>query len=67
MLFEMFLIVTFTKQGVNWWRVLTNAKMESHAIMSPVSEMMMFQVAEVFSESIPMTVIQLDSILREGR
>jgi len=36
--------------------------MESHAIMPPVSEMMMFKLAEVFSESIPMSIVQINTI-----
>jgi len=63
MLIEMFGTVTFTKPAFNKFRVLTNAKVESHAIMPPVSEMMMFKLAEVFSESIPMSVIQVSNVL----
>jgi len=63
MLIEMFGTVTFTKSAFNKFRVLTNAKMESHAIMPHVSEMMMFKMCEVFSESIPMSVIQVSNVL----
>ena len=63
MLIEMFGTVTFTKPAFNKFRVLTNAKVESHAIMPPVSEMMMFKMCEVFSESIPMSVIQVVNVL----
>jgi len=63
MLIEMFGTVTFTKPAFNKFRVLTNAKMRGHAIMPPVSEMMMFKMCEVFSESIPMSVIQVVNVL----
>ncbi len=63
MLIEMLGTVTFTKPAFNKFRVLTNAKMESHAIMPPVSEMMAFKMCEVFSESIPMSVIQVVNVL----
>ena len=63
MLIEMLGTVTFTKPAFSKFRVLTNAKMESHAIMPPVSEMMAFKMAEVFSESIPMSVIQVGNVL----
>jgi len=63
MLIEMLGTVTFTKPAFNKFRVLTNAKVASHAIMPPVSEMMMFKMAEVFSESIPMSVIQVGNVL----
>ena len=63
MLIELFGTVTFTKPAFNKFRVLTNAKMKGHATMPPVSEMMMFKLAEVFSESIPMSVIQVVNVL----
>jgi len=63
MLIEMLGTVTFTKPAFSKFRVLTNAKMESHAIMPPVSEMMAFKMCEVFSESIPMSVIQVVNVL----
>ena len=63
MLIEMLGTVTFTKPAFNKFRVLTNVKMGSHAMLSPVSEMMMFKMAEVFSESIPMSVIQVVNVL----
>jgi len=63
MLIEMFGTLTFTKPAFNKFRVLTNTKVESHASMPPVSEMMMFKMAEVFSESIPMSVIQVVNVL----
>ena len=64
MLIEMLGTVTFTKSAFNKFRVLTNAKIEGHATMPPVSEMMMFKLAEVFSESIPMSVIQVVNVLK---
>jgi len=63
MLIELLGTVTFIKPAFNKWRVLTNAKIEGHEIMSPVSEMMYFKMAEVFAESIPVTVLQVNSIL----
>jgi len=66
MLIEMLGTVTFTKPAFNKFRVLTNAKVESHAIMPPVSEMMAFKMCEVFSESIPMSVIQVSNVLESA-
>jgi len=63
MLIEMLGTVTFTKPAFNKFRVLTNAKMKGHAIVSPMIEMMMFKLCEVFSESIPMSVIQVVNVL----
>jgi len=63
MLIELFGTVTFTKPAFNKFRVLTNAKMKGHAIVSPVTEMMMFKLCEVFSECIPMSVIQVLNVL----
>jgi len=63
LLIELFGTVTFTKPAFNKFRVLTNAKMEHHAIMPPVSEMVFFKMCEVFSESIPMSVIQVQNVL----
>jgi len=63
MLIEMLGTVTFTKPAFNKFRVLTNARMKGHAIMPPVSEMMAFKMCEVFSESIPMSVIQVVNVL----
>ena len=63
LLIEMLGTVTFTKPAFNKFRVLTNAKMKGHAIMPPVTEMMVFKMAEVFSESIPMSVIQVVNVL----
>ena len=63
MMSEMLGTVTFTKPAFNKFRVLTNYKIKGHAIMPPVSEMMAFKMAEVFSESIPMSVIQVGNVL----
>jgi len=48
MLVELLGTVTFTKQGVNFWRTYTNARPRGHELIPPVSEMMVFQGAEVF-------------------
>ena len=63
MLIEMVGTVTFTKPAFNKFRVLTNAKIKGNAIMPPVSEMVFFKWVEVFSESIPMSVIQVVNVL----
>jgi len=63
MMNEMIGTVTFTKPAFNKFRVLTNAKPFKHTILPQVSEMMIYKIAEMISESIPMTVIQV----REGR
>ena len=55
--------VTLTKQGLSYWRCLTNVKMKNHEYMSPVTEMMFFQNCEVFAECIPMAVIQMTNVL----
>ena len=55
--------ITFTKPAFNKWRVLTNAEIEGHEVVTPVTEMMMFKLIEVFAESIPVTVLQVNKIL----
>ena len=55
--------LTFTKPAFNKWRVLTNAKTEGHEIIPPVTEFIYFKVCEVFAESIPVTVLQVNTIL----
>jgi len=68
LLVELLATITMTKQGVNFWRIFTNAKMRGHEMMiSPVSEMMIFQSAEVFAECIPMVVIQANNILNMAK
>jgi len=59
--------VTFTKPAFNKCRVLTNAKIEVHEMIPPVDEMMMFKVAEVFAESIPVTVLQMNKVLMSDK
>jgi len=66
-LIELLGTVTFTKQGLSYWRCLTNVKMTNDDIMPPVSEMMMFQMCEVFAECIPMAVIQITNVLEMAR
>ena len=63
MLVELFATVTYTKSGINYWRLYTNAKQYGHEMVPPVTELMMFHVCEVFAESIPMGVIQLQNLL----
>ena len=55
--------LTFTKPAFNKYRVLTNAKIEGHEIVPPLAEMMTFKICEVFAESIPLTVLQVNTIL----
>ena len=54
MLIEIVGTLTFTKAGLNKYRVLTNTKVVGHEIMPPVAEMMVFKIVEVVAESIPM-------------
>ena len=54
MLEEIIGTLSFTKPAFNKYRVLTNAKREGHAIVSPVTEMVTFKICELFAESIPM-------------
>ena len=63
MLVEICGTLTFTKQGILFWRTFTNARPLGHELLPPVSEMMMFQGIEVFAECIPMAVIQVQNIL----
>jgi len=63
MLVELLQTFTFTKQGFNFWRTYTNAKMRGYELVPPVTEMMLFQSVEVFAECIPMAVIQVMNIL----
>jgi len=59
--------VTFTKPTFNKWRVLINTEMEGHALVPPVSEMMFFKLTEVFAESIPVTVLQVNTVLTSDK
>ena len=63
MLVELLATLTFTKPGFNKFRVLTNKKMVGHELMPPVSELLVFKQIEVFAESIPVTVLQVFSLL----
>jgi len=51
------------KAGKNWWNVLTDKKPAHQALVDPILEMMFFLVAEIFTESIPMTLLQVYKIL----
>jgi len=55
--------LTFTKPALNKWRVLTNAKVTGREMLNYVTEMMAFKLTEVFAESIPVTVLQVSTIL----
>ena len=63
MLTELLKTLTFSKPAFNKWKVLTNARVEDHVIVPPVTEMMMFKMGEVFAESIPVTVLQVNTLL----
>ena len=54
MIVEIVGTLTFTKAGFNKYRVLTDAKTDGHEVVPPVTEMVVFKIAEVFAESIPM-------------
>ncbi len=59
--------ITFVKPAFNKWRVLTNENTEGHEIVPPVSEMMMFKGIELFAESIPVTVLQVNTVLTSDK
>lgn len=61
---ELFATITFVKPAVNKFRVLTNSKRAGHEAMDAVSEMATFKLCETFAESIPVTVIQVRTILK---
>ena len=63
---ELIATVTFTKNGTNWWRVLTNKK-DAEGGISSVSEMMVFLQSEIFAQSIPMAVLQVNAVLESSR
>ena len=63
MMMEILGTVTFTKQGINFFRCYTNSKQEGHELMSHELEMTFFQACEVFAECIPMAVIQVSNVL----
>ena len=67
LIIELVETMTFTKPAFNKWLVLTNAKIEGHEIMPPVTELMMFKVCEVFAESIPVTVLQVNTVLTSDK
>ena len=54
MIVEIVGTLTFTKAGFNKYRVLTDAKTGGHEVVPPVTEMVVFKIAEMFAESIPM-------------
>ena len=47
LLIEILGTLSFTKPGFNKYRVLTNAKASNDSVISPVTEMVMFKVAEM--------------------
>jgi len=64
MLREMLYTVTLTKPFTNWFKVLTAPDhMDGHETMPPISELMMYQCAEIVAESIPCTLIQVQAVL----
>jgi len=63
MMVEMVSTLAFMKPAFNYWRVLTNAKIEGHEVVPPVHEMILFLTVEVFAECIPVTVLQVIKIL----
>jgi len=63
---ELIATVTFTKNGTNWWRVLTNKK-DAEGGISSVSEMMVFLQSEIFAQSTPMAVLQVNAVLESSR
>ena len=64
MLVEIVGTLTFTKAGFNKYRVLTDAKTDGHEAVPPVTEMVVFKLAEMFAESIPMVSAVLSEIAR---
>ena len=54
MIVEIVGTLSFTKAGFNKYRVLTDAKIDGHELVPPVSEMVLFKICEVVAESIPM-------------
>ena len=63
MLIAMSGTLTMTKMGIAFWNVLINSPSEAHVVLPPVSEMIFLFLCEVFAESIPMTVLQVQTIL----
>jgi len=61
---QLFFTITFAKPGVNWYNVLTSKESEGHELLDPVHEMMFFQLAEVFGEAIPCSVLQISGLIR---
>jgi len=54
-LFEALAIVTFTKPGLDAWRVASGAEKPTRAMGDPLSEMFGNKMAEMFAEAIPGT------------
>ena len=67
LLFEIFGTLSFTKPAFNKYRVLRNSKAENRlAVVSPITEMIMFKIAEIFAESIPMvSTVRLSKTARK--
>jgi len=63
---EMVYTAFMVKCGINKFRVLTNQSYppESRTIIAPIGELISLKLCEVFSESIPCTLIQVIGLLR---
>ncbi|GMI24873.1 hypothetical protein TeGR_g5923 [Tetraparma gracilis] len=64
MIFELMTIVTFTKPGVDAWRVASGVEQAPGATLSPLIEMFASKSAEMFCEAIPGLVLQAIAYLQ---
>ncbi|GMI41994.1 hypothetical protein TeGR_g8255 [Tetraparma gracilis] len=64
MLFDFMTILTFTKPGVDAWRVASGAEQAPGAPLNPLIEMFAGKCGEMFAEAIPGLVIQAIAYLQ---
>jgi hypothetical protein len=61
---ELLAVVTFTKPGLDAYRVASGAEAAPGAPLSPLTEMTMTKVGEMVFEAIPGLVLQLTSLMK---
>ena len=60
-------VIVGLKPAVDAYRVVNCAKIEEFQLVDPIMEMTIIKVIEMFAESIPGVIIQLSSILSDGK
>ncbi|GMI18901.1 hypothetical protein TeGR_g14830 [Tetraparma gracilis] len=63
MLFEMLTVITFTKPGIDAYRVASGAEQLAGAAVDPLNEMIITKMGELVFEAIPGLILQLVALL----